>query len=73
MRPGLCVLLAAEIPRNARTASGTLCGHIEITPGVAGGKPRIAGRRITMQNVVVWHERMGRRGCPAGRWRSPRR
>ena len=34
--------------------------HIEITPGVAGGKPRIAGHRITVQNVVIWHEFMGR-------------
>ena len=34
--------------------------HIEITPGVAGGKPRISGRRITVQNIVVWHERMGK-------------
>jgi len=33
--------------------------HIEVTPGVAGGKPRIAGHRITVQNVVVWHERLG--------------
>jgi uncharacterized protein (DUF433 family) len=33
--------------------------HIESTPGVAGGKPRIAGHRITVQNVVIWHERMG--------------
>ncbi len=34
--------------------------HIEITPGIAGGKPRIAGRRITVQDIVVWHERMGK-------------
>lgn len=33
--------------------------HIEITAGVAGGKPRIAGHRITVQNIVIWHERMG--------------
>jgi uncharacterized protein (DUF433 family) len=33
--------------------------HIEVTPEVAGGKPRIAGHRITVQNVVVWHERLG--------------
>jgi uncharacterized protein (DUF433 family) len=38
---------------------GTVSGHIEITPGVAGGKPRIAGHRITVQDVVVWHERLG--------------
>jgi uncharacterized protein (DUF433 family) len=37
-----------------------LDGHIEITPGVAGGKPRIAGHRITVQNIVIWHERMGK-------------
>jgi uncharacterized protein (DUF433 family) len=34
--------------------------HIEITPGVVGGKPRIAGRRITVQNIAIWHKRMGR-------------
>lgn len=33
---------------------------IEMTPGVAGGKPRIAGHRITVQNMVIWHERLGR-------------
>lgn len=33
--------------------------HIEITPGVAGGKPRIAGHRITVQNIAIWHERLG--------------
>jgi len=37
----------------------TLDQHIEITPGVAGGKPRIAGHRITVQNIMIWHERMG--------------
>ena len=38
----------------------TLNEHIEITPGVVGGKPRIAGRRITVQNIVIWCERMGK-------------
>lgn len=38
----------------------TLDQHIEITPGIAGGKPRIAGRRITVQNIAIWHERMGK-------------
>jgi uncharacterized protein (DUF433 family) len=32
--------------------------HIEATPGVVGGKPRIAGHRITVQNIAIWHERM---------------
>jgi uncharacterized protein (DUF433 family) len=39
---------------------GVLDRHIEITPGVAGGKPRIAGRRITVQNIAIWHEHMGK-------------
>ena len=34
--------------------------HIEATPGIVGGKPRIAGHRITVQNIVIWHERMGK-------------
>ncbi len=33
--------------------------HITVSPDVTGGKPRIAGHRITVQNVVIWHERMG--------------
>lgn len=37
----------------------TLDQHIEITPGVCGGKPRIAGHRITVQDVAIWHEHMG--------------
>ena len=38
----------------------TLDEHIEITPGVMGGKPRIAGRRITIEHIVIWHEWMGK-------------
>ncbi|MGC1274633.1 MAG: DUF433 domain-containing protein [Planctomycetaceae bacterium] len=34
--------------------------HIEITPGVCGGRPRIAGHRIRVQDVVVLHEHLGR-------------
>ena len=34
-------------------------GHIEITPGVCGGKPHIAGHRVSVQNIAIWHERMG--------------
>ncbi len=34
--------------------------HIAISQDVAGGKPRIAGHRITVQHIVIWHERMGR-------------
>ena len=33
--------------------------HIEITPGICGGKPRIAGHRIRVEDVVIWHEQQG--------------
>jgi uncharacterized protein (DUF433 family) len=37
----------------------TIASHIEITPGTCGGKPRIAGHRIRVQDIVIWHDRMG--------------
>jgi uncharacterized protein (DUF433 family) len=38
----------------------TLDAHIEVTPDTAGGRPRIRDRRITVQDIAVWHERLGR-------------
>src|SRR5438093_5795107 len=40
-------------------ATKTLDEHIEVSPAVAGGKPRIAGHRITVQDIAIWHERIG--------------
>ncbi len=34
----------------------TVVQHIEITPGVRSGKPRIAGTRICVSDVVIWTE-----------------
>lgn len=31
--------------------------RIVSTPGTCGGRPRIQGHRIRVQDVVVWHER----------------
>jgi uncharacterized protein (DUF433 family) len=33
--------------------------HIVMTPGICGGKPRIAGHRIKVSSIAVSHERMG--------------
>jgi uncharacterized protein (DUF433 family) len=30
--------------------------HIEVTPGICGGRARIAGHRIRVQDVVIWTE-----------------
>lgn len=32
--------------------------HIQRTPGVCGGKPRIVGHRIRIQDVVIWYEHL---------------
>jgi len=41
-------------------SSKALDDHIELTPNAAGGKPRIRGRRITVQDIAIWHERLGK-------------
>ena len=33
--------------------------HIAISPDICGGKPRIAGHRITVAQIVIWHDRLG--------------
>jgi uncharacterized protein (DUF433 family) len=33
--------------------------HIERTSGVCSGKPRISGRRITVQDIARWHYGVG--------------
>lgn len=33
--------------------------HVVLTPGVCGGRPRVAGTRIRVADVAEWHERQG--------------
>ncbi len=33
--------------------------HIEIVQGASGPKARIAGHRVRVQDVVIWHEKLG--------------
>ena len=44
--------MSLAIPASARTS-------IESQPGVCGGKPCLAGTRIRVQDVFVWHELQG--------------
>ncbi|MGD1714818.1 DUF433 domain-containing protein [Dapis sp. BLCC M172] len=39
--------------------TSTITEHIEITPGICGGKPRIAGHRIRVEDIVICYEKMG--------------
>lgn len=34
--------------------------HIELAATSSGARPRIAGRRISVADVVIWHELLGR-------------
>ena len=36
-----------------------LNGHIEVMPDTRGGKPRLLGTRITVDDVVLMHFRLG--------------
>jgi uncharacterized protein (DUF433 family) len=43
--------------------------HIVKTPGTCWGNPRIAGTRIKVEQVVIWHEQMGMSPADiASRW-----
>jgi uncharacterized protein (DUF433 family) len=33
--------------------------HIVVQHGYCGGKPHVAGTRIKVQHIAIWHERMG--------------
>lgn len=39
-------------------AAKSLDQRIVQTPDICGGKPRITGHRITVQNIAVWHDRL---------------
>jgi uncharacterized protein (DUF433 family) len=34
--------------------------HIELTPDIRGGRPRIAGTRLAVADIVMLHLRMGK-------------
>lgn len=41
------------------TTQTALDGRIEMSPGIVGGKPRVAGRGLSVQHIVISHERVG--------------
>lgn len=38
----------------------TLDSHIVNDTNICGGQPRIAGRRITVSDIAIWHEEQGK-------------
>ena len=49
----------AAIPNEAADLPAPDRVRIVSTPGTCGGRPRIDGHRITVEDIAVWHERMG--------------
>ena len=47
-----------EIAAEQKNEQG-MSDRIVSTPGTLGGKPRIAGHRIAVQHVAIWHHQMG--------------
>ena len=41
---------------STRETELVITSHIEITPGVRSGKPRVTGTRITVSDIVLWTE-----------------
>jgi uncharacterized protein (DUF433 family) len=40
-------------------SAGTIAEHVEVVEGAGGRKARIAGHRVRVQDVAVWHEKLG--------------
>lgn len=39
--------------------SDVIHGHIEVVEGAGGPKARISGSRIRVEDIAVWHEKLG--------------
>src|SRR5260370_27176155 len=59
--PMLCICFRS-LPRRPRYLMTTqsLDRYIVATPGTLGGKARIAGRRISIEDIAIWHLRLGK-------------
>ena len=53
------VVILRATPCESQKVKNVLSEHIVVTPGTCGGQPRIAGHRIKVAHVAIWHERMG--------------
>jgi uncharacterized protein (DUF433 family) len=45
-------------PKPDNAALAPSIEHIQATPDTCGGKPRIAGTHVRVQDIVIWHERL---------------
>jgi uncharacterized protein (DUF433 family) len=52
-------LAAHPDPTSSQPVRSLSQEHLVSTPETCGGKPRIAGTRIRVKDIVLWHEQMG--------------
>jgi uncharacterized protein (DUF433 family) len=57
--PSMITPSVTPVGAGSDTVLPVLSEHIVLTPGICGGKPRIAGHRIKVEHIVIWHERLG--------------
>ena len=57
--PATTLTLPSPGGRGENAMENVISQHITKTPGVCGGRPCIAGHRIRVQDIVVWHEMRG--------------
>jgi uncharacterized protein (DUF433 family) len=50
---------AVPAAATAETIVPVIEEYIAVRPGFCGGKPHIAGHRVKVQHVAIWHERLG--------------
>ncbi len=43
----------------AKSVEDLWAQRIRVSPVIVGGRPHIAGHRITVQSVAIWRERLG--------------
>jgi uncharacterized protein (DUF433 family) len=51
--------MSASLPTAPEAVVPVIGEYIAIKAGYSGGKPHIAGHRIKVQHIAVWHERVG--------------
>ena len=59
LRGALAMKIGLFVWKGFTPMSGATNNHIEIVQGAGGPKARIAGHRITVEDVVIWHEKLG--------------
>jgi uncharacterized protein (DUF433 family) len=57
--PGMATHSTPPMTTSSETVVPVIAEHIVKTPGVCSGEPRVAGTRIKVKHIYLWHERMG--------------